>query len=474
MGKIQIARSGARGDSLNREKFACIAPRFPGSREMTTHSRRKPKPGRAARGGASPGTASSGHPPGGPSATPAAKASGGRGKGAKASRGPKKRPAGGGAPPETAKARKSKTQEARSEEAGPEVLTPEVVAEPEDLSAESVALPVEPEILDDLPAAVDGEIQDAAKARDRSATTLPVPAARDLSHADALQRYLADIARHPLLSREEEHELAVRFVETRDPVIAWRLVTANLRLVVKIANEYRRAAFNVLDLIQEGNVGLMQAVQKYDPFRGVKLSSYAAWWIRAYIIRYLMDNWRMVKLGTTQAQRKLFFNLRKEQEKMLSQGYEAQPRLLAERLDVSEQDVREMDQRLGNDEFSLDTPLSGGSDDSRQTYMDRLGDAQRGADDKLGEEELRRVFKEKLAAFGAQLTGDKDRFLFAHRISLPDGQEPMTLQEVGDKYGFTRERARQLEARLMERLRDHLRKEMPDFAQLSVNAPEED
>ncbi|GAC1342541.1 MAG: RNA polymerase factor sigma-32 [Myxococcales bacterium] len=361
------------------------------------------------------------------------------------------------------------------ETSSPEALTPEVVAEPEVLAPEVVdhdALGLD--AIDDAPGLAEGALEATAPDLEPAATTLPVPAARDLSHADALQRYLADIARHPLLTREEEHALAARFVETRDPVIAWRLVTANLRLVVKIANEYRRAAFNVLDLIQEGNVGLMQAVQKYDPFRGVKLSSYAAWWIRAYIIRHLMDNWRMVKLGTTQAQRKLFFNLRKEQEKLLSQGFEAQPRLLAERLDVTEQDVREMDQRLGNDEFSLDTPLAGGSEDSRQTYMDRLGDAQRGADEQLGEEELRRVFKEKLAAFGRTLTSDKDRFLFSHRISVTDGTEPMTLQEVGDKYGFTRERARQLEARLTERLRDYLRKELPDFAQLSVNAPEEE
>src|SRR5439155_22790599 len=160
-------------------------------------------------------------------------------------------------------------------------------------------------------------------------TTLPVPVERDLAHADALQRYMAEVSRHPLLSREEEHDLAARFARTQDPQLAYRLVTANLRLVVKIAHEYRRAAFNLLDLIQEGNVGLMHAVQKYDPFRGVKLSSYAAWWIRAYILRYLMDNWRMVKLGTTQAQRKLFFNLRKEQEKLLAQGFEAAPKLLA-------------------------------------------------------------------------------------------------------------------------------------------------
>src|SRR5437588_3740484 len=222
---------------------------------------------------------------------------------------------------------------------------------------------------------------------------LPVPVERDLTHADALQRYMAEVSRHPLLSREEEHKLAAEFYKTRDPELAYKLVTANLRLVVKIAHEYRRAAFSLLDLIQEGNVGLMQAVQKYDPFRGVKLSSYAAWWIRAYILRYLMDNWRMVKLGTTQAQRKPFFNLRKEQEKLLSQGFDAAPALLAERLDVSQQDVREMDQRLGNDEFSLDAPAAGG-DENRQTQGDRLVHSDVPIDEALADEELRRIFKE--------------------------------------------------------------------------------
>ena len=331
-----------------------------------------------------------------------------------------------------------------SDEAEP-VLQPEVIA------AEPEVLPPEP-----------GE-------EERAETTLPVPVERDLSHADALQRYMAEVARHPLLSREEEHELAVKFRETQDPAIAYRLVTANLRLVVKIAHEYRRAAFNLLDLVQEGNVGLMHAVQKYDPFRGVKLSSYAAWWIRAYILRYLMDNWRMVKLGTTQAQRKLFFNLRKEQERLLVQGFDAQPKLLAERLDVSEQDVREMDQRLSNDEFSLDTPVLGG-EDSRQTYADRLAEGGKPAEEQLADEELRRMFKEKLAEFGKTLTDEKDKFLFEHRVAA---EEPMTLQEVGDRFGFTRERARQIEARLTGRLRDYLRKELPDFAELSVNPPED-
>ena len=358
--------------------------------------------------------------------------------------------------------RRAPAREARSpgdaENAPEERLEPEAAAEgeiaPEPLAEGATA---EPEVLP----------PEAAEE-----TTLPVRVKRELEHADVLQRYMAEVSRHPLLTREEEHELAVKFRETQDPRIAYRLVTANLRLVVKIANEYRRAAFSLLDLIQEGNVGLMQAVQKYDPFRGVKLSSYAAWWIRAYILRYLMDNWRMVKLGTTQAQRKLFFNLRKEQERLLAQGFEPVPKLLAERLDVTEQDVREMDQRLANDEFSLDAPVAG-ADDARQTYSDRIVETARPAEEQLGDEELRRIFKEKLADFGKTLTDPKDRFLFEHRLSLPDGEDPMTLQQVGDKFGFTRERARQLEARLTDRLRDHLRRELPDFAQLSVNASED-
>src|SRR2546428_12937346 len=207
---------------------------------------------------------------------------------------------------------------------------------------------------------------------------------------------MAGVVTSTLHSSEEEQRMAVKFQKTHDPEIAYRLVTANLRLVVEIANECRRAAFNLLDLIQEGNVGLMHAVRKYDPFRGVKLSSYAAWWIRAYILRYLMDNWRMVKLGTTQAQRKLFFNLRKEQERLLAQGFEAAPKLLAERLDVTEQDVREMDQRLSNDEFSIDAPVLGAQDETRQTHGDRLVQSGAPVDEQLADQELRRIVKEQL------------------------------------------------------------------------------
>ena len=278
---------------------------------------------------------------------------------------------------------------------------------------------------------------------------------------DPLARYMAEVSRHPLLAPDEEHALAVKFQQTGDVAAAYKLVTANLRLVVKIAYEYRRAAFQILDLVQEGNVGLMQAVRKYDPYRGVKLSSYAAWWIRAYILRYLMDNWRLVRLGTTQAQRKLFFNLKKEKAKLAQAGFEPEAKLLAARLNVSEQDVVEMDQRLGQDDVALDAPMG---DDSSATHQERLAATSAGAEDVLGDKELRAMFKEKLSRFGGTLEG-KERYIFEKRLVA---DEAMTLQDIGDHFSISRERARQLEARLIERLREELKHELPDFRELSI------
>ncbi|WP_041448323.1 RNA polymerase sigma factor RpoD/SigA [Anaeromyxobacter sp. Fw109-5] len=281
---------------------------------------------------------------------------------------------------------------------------------------------------------------------------------------DPLRAYMAEIARHPLLSREEEHELAVRYRETGDVDAAYRLVASNLRLVVKIAHEYRRTAFQLLDLVQEGNMGLMQAVKKYDPWKGVKLSSYAAWWIRAYIIRFIMENWRMVKLGTTQAQRKLFFNLAKEREKLLARGIEPTPRLLAKNLDVEEKDVEEMTARMAGEDLSLDAPLRGDEDGSRQTRLDRVaGDGADAPDERLGDEQLRRLFREKLETFSKTIRDEKERYIFDKRLLPAGGEAPLTLQEIGDRFKLTRERARQIEAKLTARLRDYLRAEIPDF-----------
>jgi len=289
-------------------------------------------------------------------------------------------------------------------------------------------------------------------------TTALVPRSEpSLPSRDALQAYMAEVSRHPLLSREDEHVLAVHYRDTGDVKAAYRLVAANLRLVVKLAHEYHRNPLSLLDLVQEGNIGLMQAVKKYDPDRGVKLSSYAAWWIRAYILRYIMDNWKMVKLGTTEAQRKLFFKLRQEQERMLLQGFEPTPKLLAERLNVTEQDVVEMDQRLGHDEVSLDAPVR---EDSSTTRGDRfIPSGAVPADERLGNEELKAVFRQKLEEFAKTLE-DKDRFIYEKRLMA---EEPMTLQQIGDQWGVSRERARQIEAALVSRIREHIRKEIPDF-----------
>ena len=311
--------------------------------------------------------------------------------------------------------------------------------------------------------------------RDDHDAPVPIPAPRSepdareagaggLARYDPLRAYMAEVARHPVLSREEEHALAVRYQETGDVDAAYKLVASNLRLVVKIAHEYRRTAFQLLDLVQEGNLGLMQAVKKYDPWKGVKLSSYAAWWIRAYIIRFIMENWRMVKLGTTQAQRKLFFNLAKEREKLLARGVDPTPRLLAKNLDVEEKDVEEMSARMAADDLSLDAPLSAGDEETRQTRLDRVpaSDAVP-ADERIGDEELRRIFREKLEGFAATITDEKERFIFEKRLLPKDGETPLTLQEVGDQFGLTRERARQIEAKLTARLREWLRAEIPDF-----------
>ena len=270
--------------------------------------------------------------------------------------------------------------------------------------------------------------------------------------------------RHPLLTPEETQKLAVDFVTTQDAAKAARLVTANLRLVVKIAYEYRRAYKNILDLIQEGNIGLMQAVKRYDPYRGVKLSSYAAWWIRAYILRFVLNNWRLVKLGTTQAQRKLFFNLRKKRAELVAMGIEPTDAEVAKRLNVPESDVTEMEVRLQASERSLDAPIGDG--EGRATAkVDTMPSAVEGPETLMADSELQGLLKEKLAAFRATLDGkDKDLAIFDQRLVA---DEPLTLQELGDRFGISRERVRQLEQRLTGKLREYLREEMGDAVEVA-------
>ncbi len=283
-----------------------------------------------------------------------------------------------------------------------------------------------------------------------------------LARYDAMQAYMREVQAHPLLSPAEEHALAVRYSSEEDLDAAARLVTANLRLVVKIAYEYRRAYRNMMDLIQEGNIGLMQAVKKFDPYRGVKLSSYAAWWIRAYMLRYILNNWRLVKIGTTQAQRKLFFNLSKEKARLSAMGIEPTTGEIALRLNVDEKDVIEMDRRLARSDASLDAPV-GDSDGRPATRMDLLPGSGEGPDARVEGAELAELVREQLDRFRTTLEG-KELVIFDRRLVAED---PMTLQELGNDFGVSRERVRQLEARLIGKLREYLTAALGDAVQVT-------
>jgi len=288
------------------------------------------------------------------------------------------------------------------------------------------------------------------------AAPVPVPDS-DLAPADALTRYMAELRQHAPITREEEHALAVRWVEDGDLDAARALVLSNLRLVVKVAMDYRRSWTNLLDLIQEGNLGLLQAVQRFDPTQGVKLSSYAVYWIRAYILKYLIDNIRLVRMGSSRAERKLFFRLNKEKRELERRGFEAEPKLLAERLDVSEDDILQMEQRLAEGETSLEAPVR--RDEGGATVGDFLASPGESAEDHLADVDLRRTFLEQVHAFTDQLD-DRERTIVEERI-LADS--PKTLQDLGDDFGVTRERVRQLEKRVVDKLRDHLRENIVDF-----------
>jgi RNA polymerase sigma-32 factor len=313
----------------------------------------------------------------------------------------------------------------------------------------------EPEVLD----FESEEEQETDKGLDEE-SYLPVRAAQGPAPpvpVDPLQRYLWEVRHYSLLTREEEEELAKRYHETGDPDAAARLVTSNLRLVVKVAMEHQRYwTRSLLDLIQEGNIGLLQAVKKFDPFRGIKFSYYASFWIKAYILKFIMDNWRLVKLGTTQAQRKLFYNLRKEKEKLKSLGITPEPKLLSNRLGVTEAEVVEMQQRLDGWELSLNAPVRESSDEPHQSF---LPDDQPSVEERLASDELKRLFHDRLQEF-RQTLDDKEKDIFDKRLLA---ENPVTLNELGQAHGISRERVRQLQVRLMEKLREYMRDHITDF-----------
>lgn len=301
----------------------------------------------------------------------------------------------------------------------------------------------------------------------RADPSLPAPAKSRLpstSGRDSLHMYLREVGRFPLLKPDEEFELATRVRETGDSDAAFRLISSHLRLVVKIAMDFqRRWMQNVLDLIQEGNVGLMRAVNKFDPDKGIKFSYYAAFWIRAYILKFIMDNWRMVKIGTTQAQRKLFYNLNRERQKLISEGFDPDAAILAERLGVDPSQIVEMQQRLDASDMSLDAPISDDSGSaSRMDFLPALGP---GIEDDWASREIAELLHDKIRSILPSLS-EKEVYILEHRLLTDD---PVTLREIGEKYNVTRERVRQLEARLLQKLKAHLGREIADFSEDWIN-----
>jgi RNA polymerase sigma-32 factor len=360
----------------------------------------------------------------------------------------------------------------------PPVVEPELIDQPKPATKKSrssrVAEPLEVEVLPEdasAPAEIvlnpnatvalepdhaDGDAlleaaEEAELAAERQAALVPY---------DPLSRYLAEVRRFPLLTREEETVIAKRYTETHDREDAYRLVTANLRLVVKIAMEFARASKNLLDLIQEGNVGLMEAVKNFDPYRGIRFPSYAVWWIRAYIYRYLINNWRLVKIGTTQAQRKLFFNLKKETDRLEAEGFSPQPKLIAQRMGVKESEVREMQERMSQSEVSLDQPVPN-TEDTRLLDVLPDNDPSSNPEEATAGEEFRQFAKDSVDQFAKTLEGKELEIFRARLLS----EEPVTLQEIGEKFGISRERVRQIENRLKKRFKDFLKGQAGDIEQ---------
>jgi len=286
---------------------------------------------------------------------------------------------------------------------------------------------------------------------------------------DLLGYYLAEVRRYPLLDPEEEKELAIRYTEDGDAEAAQRLVTANLRLVVKLAFQYHRQWSNVLDLIQEGNVGLVEALSRYDPYRGIRFSSYAQYWIRAMILRFLMDNYRMVRLGSTRHGRKLFFQLQKERDRLVKLGIQPSTKALSEALEVPEHEVINVDRLLMAPALSLHAPASG---EEGRALVEVVSDKRReDPDDEVASRELGAVVQGHLAEFAKTLKDDRERAIWTRRMTA---HEPESLASLGTHFGVSKERIRQVEARIKRRLKAFLIEQMGEEIDFEFAVPSDD
>lgn len=265
----------------------------------------------------------------------------------------------------------------------------------------------------------------------------------------SLERYLIEISNHPVLSREEEYKLAVKYRDEGDLDAAKKLVSSNLKFVVKVANEYKNYGINMMDVIQEGNIGLMNAVKGFDPTKGYRLISYAVWWIRAYIQNYLMKSWSLVKVGTNQAQRKLFYKLRSAKNSLKKDGdfiSEEDYSRIAKELGVRNKDVIEMDQRMSKKDFSLDSKIG---ESQGNTYISLLEDKRFNQEDLLAKSQLENSIKDNIGPILESLK-DRERYIIEERI-LTD--TPQTLDEIGKKYEISRERVRQIENSALKKIK---------------------
>ena len=291
----------------------------------------------------------------------------------------------------------------------------------------------------------------------------PGPESTELAPYDPLRRYLAEISRFMPLSREEEHTLAVQYHETQDRETAYRLVTSNLKLVVKIAMIYHKVYRNLLDLIQEGNLGLIQAVKRFDPFRGTRLPTYAAWWIKAYILKFLLDNARMVKIGTTNTRRKILMNLNREKRELEAKGIAPTSKLLAENLGVDEQELREVEQGMIGQDLSLDAPV--GDEGSGTHYIDTLRLMEQSVDEKIAQGEFRELLEKRFAEFSETLS-EREQMILTRRLIA---DEPETLQVLADKYGISREAIRVAEKKLIAKLKKYMIESFGDVREIEFH-----
>jgi len=289
------------------------------------------------------------------------------------------------------------------------------------------------------------------------------PGTAGLARYDPLRRYFLEISRFPTLTRAEEQSLAKTYRETGDREAAYRLVTSNLKLVVKVAMIYHKVYRNLLDLIQEGNLGLLQAVRRFDPSQGTRLATYAVWWIKAYILKFLLDNTRMVKVGTTNTRRKILMNLNREKRELEAKGIVPTTQLLAQNLGVEESEITEVERALSGPDISLDAPVAGS--DGQLRYQDTLELMEQSVDDKIAQGEFRQLLEEKFGELAESLS-ERERLILQKRLIA---DEPQTLQQIADLYGISREAIRVAERKLIGKIKKFMVESFGDIKEIEFN-----